>query len=34
MHATATGEEDPDGNLVLVTRCDGCGRSEDDLDQV
>ena len=25
-------DEDADGNLVLVTGCDVCGRSEDQLD--
>jgi hypothetical protein len=34
MHAASTGEEDADGNLVLVTCCDVCGRSEDQLDEV
>lgn len=29
MHAAATGEEDLDGNAVLITMCDQCGRSED-----
>ena len=32
VHAAATGDEDADGNLVLVTGCDVCGRSEDQLD--
>jgi hypothetical protein len=34
VHATATGEEDADGNPVLVTGCDVCGRSDDQLDEV
>ena len=34
MHAAGTAEEDADGNAVLVTRCDRCGRNEDDLDNV
>lgn len=34
MHAAQTGEEDADGNAVLVTTCDACARSEDQLDQV
>jgi hypothetical protein len=34
MHAGPTGEEDADGNLVLVTACDVCGRAEDQLDEV
>jgi hypothetical protein len=31
MHASETAEEDPDGNIVLVTLCDQCGRNEDQL---
>lgn len=34
MHAAPTGEEDPDGNAVMITVCDACGRSEDQLDEV
>jgi hypothetical protein len=34
MHASDTGEEDGEGNPVIVTLCDQCGRSEDDLDAV
>lgn len=34
MHASDIGEADPDGNLLLVTLCDQCGRSEDQLEQV
>jgi hypothetical protein len=34
VHAASTGEEDADGNPVLVTGCDVCGRSEDQLDEV
>jgi hypothetical protein len=34
MHASATGDEDADGNLILVTGCDVCGRSEDQLDEI
>ena len=34
MHAAPTGEEDPDGNPELITVCDMCGRSEDQLDEV
>lgn len=30
MHATESSETDADGNLVLVTGCDVCGRSEDE----
>jgi hypothetical protein len=32
MHASDTAEEDPDGNLLLATLCDRCGRSEDQLE--
>jgi hypothetical protein len=34
MHAVPTGEEDPDGHPVMVTACDACGRSEDQLDEM
>ena len=34
MHASDTAEADPDGNLLRVTLCDQCGRSEEDLDRV
>jgi hypothetical protein len=34
MHATDTADEDPDGNVLIVTLCDQCGRTEDQLDQV
>ena len=34
MHAAAGDGEDPDGNVLLVTECDQCGRSEDQLDEV
>ena len=34
MHASDTAEADPDGNLLRVTLCDQCGRSEDELDRV
>jgi hypothetical protein len=34
MHAVPTGEEDPDGNPVMVSICDVCGRSEDQLDEI
>jgi hypothetical protein len=33
IHAAA-GELDVEGNLALVTACDVCGRSEDQLDEV
>lgn len=32
MHAAGGGEEDEDGNVWLETRCDQCGRSEEQLD--
>ena len=31
MHASETAEEDRDGNVVIVTLCDQCGRNEDQL---
>jgi len=31
MHAAGGEEEDEDGNVLLATRCDGCGRSEEEL---
>jgi hypothetical protein len=34
IHGASTGETDTDGNPVLVTACDACGRSEDMLDEV
>ena len=34
MHAAASAEEDADGNVLLVTSCDQCGRSEDQLDEI
>jgi hypothetical protein len=34
LHAASTRDEDTDGNPVLVTACDVCGRSEDQLDEV
>ena len=34
VHATAGEEQDPDGNPVLTTECDQCGRSEDELAEV
>jgi hypothetical protein len=33
MHAAPTGDEDTDGNPAVVTACDVCGRSEDQLDE-
>ena len=32
MHAAGGGDQDGDGNVELTTRCDRCGRSEDQLD--
>lgn len=32
MHAAA-GEEDEDGNVLLLTKCDRCGRTEEELGQ-
>ena len=34
MHAEAGEELDADGNHPVVTRCDVCGRSEDQLDEI
>jgi hypothetical protein len=34
IHAAAADATDADGNPLLDTRCDHCGRSEDDLDLV
>jgi hypothetical protein len=34
MHAAGGEEEDVDGNVLLMTCCDRCGRSEDQLDEV
>jgi hypothetical protein len=34
MHAAGGGEEDLDSNIVLTTRCDTCGRSKDQLDEI
>jgi hypothetical protein len=34
MHAAEGAEVDAEGNVVLVTCCDRCGRSEDQLDEV
>jgi hypothetical protein len=31
LHAAGGEEEDSDGNVLLTTRCDRCGRSEDQL---
>jgi hypothetical protein len=34
MHASDSAEQDADGNLLVVTLCDRCGRTEDQLDVV
>jgi hypothetical protein len=34
MHASDTEQQDPDGNILLVTLCDSCGRNEDQLDEI
>lgn len=31
VHASAGADEDPDGNPLVSTRCDQCGRSDEDL---
>jgi hypothetical protein len=33
IHAAATNDEDADGNRVLATACDVCGRSDEELDE-
>lgn len=33
IHAAGGEDEDEDGNVLLVTECDQCGRSEDQLDE-
>jgi hypothetical protein len=33
IHAAGGSEEDIDGNVLLVTRCDQCGRSQEELDE-
>ena len=34
MHAAESSQVDDEGNVELATRCDRCGRSEDQLDEV
>jgi hypothetical protein len=34
IHGTPGGETDIDGNPTFVTRCDRCGRTDDQLDEV
>jgi hypothetical protein len=33
MHAAESSETDIEGNVVLVTLCDRCARSEEQLDE-
>lgn len=33
VHASPTEDQDPDGNPILVTACDICGRAEDQIDE-
>jgi hypothetical protein len=33
MHAAETADEDADGNVLVVTLCDRCARTEDQLDE-
>jgi hypothetical protein len=33
IHAAGGEEEDADGNVLLVTLCDQCGRSQDQLEE-
>jgi hypothetical protein len=33
MHAAGGEEDDQDGEVWLTTKCDRCGRSEEDLEQ-
>ncbi len=33
IHAAGGGEEDEEGNVLLVTQCDRCGRSEEQLEE-
>jgi hypothetical protein len=34
IHATEGETENEEGNVVLTTGCDRCGRSEDQLDEI
>jgi len=34
IHATVTADEDIDGNPLVATACDVCGRSEDQLEAI
>jgi hypothetical protein len=31
MHAESVGDEGPDGDVAVATRCDMCGRSQDEV---
>jgi hypothetical protein len=33
IHAAVNGQEDADGNISLITLCDQCGRSEEQLEE-
>jgi hypothetical protein len=33
IHAAGGDEEDEEGNVLLTTRCDKCGRSEEQLEE-
>ena len=33
IHAAGGVEEDEDGNVLLTTKCDHCGRSEEELEE-
>ena len=34
IHAAGGEEEDEDGNVLLTTKCDKCGRSEEQLEEL
>ena len=34
VHGELGEEQDTDGNFLVATRCDRCGRNEDQLDEV
>jgi len=33
MHAAVREDQDPDDGVLLITRCDNCGRSGDEPDE-
>lgn len=33
IHAAGGEEEDADGNVLLTTKCDGCGRSREEIEE-